>query len=204
GTCSATRRPASDEMLLRQPPSATPEFRLMENLDRAGWADALRFTSFGVRIGIRVNKPKFGDSLERVLPPGYKATRSTAVHRMYSLVVGEPRSEREPHRLNVLYDGAERLIRKRELAPVLKVLETEIRHRVAEMAPRRVFVHAGVVEYRGRAIVIPGPSMSGKSTLVSELIRHGATYYSDEYAVLDEKGLVHPFAKSLSVRKPGT
>ncbi len=181
----------------------------MENLDRAGWADALMFISFGVRIGIRVSQPKFADpkftdSLERVLPPGYKATRSTAVHRMYSLVVGEPDYEREPHRLNVLYDGAERLIRKRELAPVLKVLETEIRHRVAEMAPRRVFVHAGVVEYRGRALVIPGTSMSGKSTLVSELIRHGATYYSDEYAVLDDKGMVYPFAKPLSIRRPGS
>jgi len=72
------------------------------------------------------------------------------------------------------------------------------------MAPRRVFVHAGVIEHGGRAIVIPGPSMSGKSTLVSELIKLGASYYSDEYAVLDEKGMVSPFAKPLSLRAPGT
>jgi hypothetical protein len=71
------------------------------------------------------------------------------------------------------------------------------------MAPRRVFVHAGVVAHRGRAIVIPGRTMSGKSTLVAELIKRGATYFSDEYAVLDEKGWVHPFAKPVSLREAG-
>jgi hypothetical protein len=72
------------------------------------------------------------------------------------------------------------------------------------MATRRVFIHAGVVAWQGRAIVIPGASMSGKSTLIAELIRSGATYYSDEFAVLDDKGLVHPFAKPLSLRQPGS
>jgi hypothetical protein len=36
--------------------------------------------------------------------------------------------------------------------------------------------------------------------LVTELVKNGATYYSDEYAVLDENGLVHPFPRDLSVR----
>ena len=51
-----------------------------------------------------------------------------------------------------------------------------------------------------RAILIPGRTRSGKTTLVAELVRAGATYYSDEYAVLDEDGWVHPFAKPLSIR----
>jgi hypothetical protein len=61
-------------------------------------------------------------------------------------------------------------------------------------------VHAGVVGWNGRAIVIPGKSYSGKSTLVRELVRAGAIYYSDEYAVLDERGNVHPFARQLAMR----
>jgi hypothetical protein len=32
------------------------------------------------------------------------------------------------------------------------------------------------------------------------LVRAGAVYYSDEFAVLDERGLVHPYAKPLSLR----
>jgi hypothetical protein len=49
--------------------------------------------------------------------------------------------------------------------------------------------------------VIPAPSLAGKSTLVAALLRQGATYYSDEYAVLDGRGQVQPFARRLSLRR---
>ena len=41
---------------------------------------------------------------------------------------------------------------------------------VATLAKELVFVHAGVVGWRNRAIVIPGRSLSGKSTLVLALV----------------------------------
>ena len=75
-----------------------------------------------------------------------------------------------------------------------------VRHRVATVTPTFTFVHAGVVEVGGCGIVIPGRSYTGKSTLVAELVRLGATYVSDEYAVLDSRGVVQPFAKPLSIR----
>lgn len=84
---------------------------------------------------------------------------------------------------------------------MLETFESNLRLFVAEAARRRLFVHAGVVGWRGRAILIPGQSMSGKTSLVLELVRAGATYYSDEYAVLDEQGRVHPFPKTLSIRE---
>jgi hypothetical protein len=59
------------------------------------------------------------------------------------------------------------------------------------------------VGWQGRAIVIPGRSYSGKTTLVAELVRAGAAYYSDEYAVFDSRGRVHPYSKPLSIRVPG-
>ena len=40
----------------------------------------------------------------------------------------------------------------------------------------------------------------GKTSLVAALVKAGAQYYSDEYAVLDERGLVHPYPRSLRVR----
>ena len=60
--------------------------------------------------------------------------------------------------------------------------------------------HAGVVGHQGAAIVMPGSSHAGKTSLVAALVRAGAEYYSDEYAPLDTVGLVHPFAKPLSIR----
>src|SRR5438477_263298 len=46
-----------------------------------------------------------------------------------------------------------------------------------------------------------GCSLSGKTTLVREMLRLGATYYSDEFAVVDDSGLVHPFARPLGIRE---
>ena len=73
---------------------------------------------------------------------------------------------------------------------------------VAEHAEGLVFVHAGAVAWGGRAIVVPGRTLAGKSTLVAALVRAGATYYSDEYTVLDPQGLVRPYARMLSIRPP--
>jgi hypothetical protein len=64
---------------------------------------------------------------------------------------------------------------------------------VATLAKGLVFVHAGVVGWRNRAIVMPGRSLSGKSTLVLALVEAGADYYSDEYAIFDSEGRVHPY-----------
>jgi hypothetical protein len=74
---------------------------------------------------------------------------------------------------------------------------------VAEHAPEYVFLHAGVVAWEQRALVLPGASHAGKSTLVAELVRAGATYYSDEFALLDSQGRVHPFARDIRIRRPG-
>lgn len=103
-------------------------------------------------------------------------------------------------RMSVLYEDIERLARARDAEQVLDAFESALRLYVAEMARRRVFVHAGAVGWRGRAIVLPGRSRAGKTTLVAELVRAGAEYYSDEFAVLDERGRVHPFPKPLAVR----
>ncbi len=63
-----------------------------------------------------------------------------------------------------------------------------------------LFVHAGVVAWDGKAILLPGRSMSGKTTLVRALLDAGAEYYSDEFAVLDAEGRVHPYPVPLSIR----
>jgi len=64
----------------------------------------------------------------------------------------------------------------------------------------RAAVHAGVAVYQGHAILLPGSSGSGKTTLVRELISRGARYSSDEFAVLDSDGLVHPWPRALMIR----
>ncbi len=175
----------------------------MEKVDRLGWAAGFSLKSYGVRIGIRCNDPAALGRVCRHLPNEWEKTSSAVVDRVYSISIGNTGSRSTARRQNLLYGDDVRLARSPDLDGVLDTFESDLRLFVAELAKHRVFVHAGVVGWKGRAIVIPGRSYSGKSTLVAELVRAGATYYSDEYAVLDSRGRVHPFAKPIELREEG-
>jgi hypothetical protein len=100
-----------------------------------------------------------------------------------------------------VYAGLDLEARTLDEDAALDAFEGRVRFDVALHATRWTFVHAGAVGWRGRGILIPGGSMSGKSRLVEALVRAGATYYSDEYAVLDGRGRLYPFAKPLTLRR---
>jgi hypothetical protein len=172
----------------------------MDKIDRLGWAAGLTIRAYGVRIGIRVNDAAVLPRLEASLPPEWKPATSPAVDLLFSVFLGGAGPRRGVRRYNLLYGNAARLVRFLDTDEVLDVFASYLHLHLAEAARRRLFVHAGVVGWRGRAIVVPGRSHSGKSTLVAALLRAGATYYSDEYAVLDDHGRVHPYAKPLSLR----
>src|SRR5438445_462151 len=173
----------------------------MQKLDRLGWADGICFSSYGLRIGIRVNEPEVLARLPDHLPPGWKPATSPIVDRLYSLRAATTGRSTATRNFNLLYAGPARLARTKELEELFEPLESDLQMFVAEWARRRVFVHAGVVGWRGQAIVIPGMTFSGKSTLVAALVRAGATYYSDEYAVFDAQGRVHPYPRRLAIRE---
>jgi hypothetical protein len=124
------------------------------------------------------------------------------VDQLYSLRLGGEGTRPGLRRFHVLYEGSARIARTLALDEALDRLEEGVRLSVASRARQRLFVHAGVVARGGRAVLIPGHSRSGKSTLVAALVKAGATYYSDEYAVLDSLGRVHPFPRPLVLRGP--
>jgi len=61
-------------------------------------------------------------------------------------------------------------------------------------------VHAGAVECSGKAILLPGSTHSGKSSLVAELLRRGAAHLSDEFALVDPDGLIHAYPRPILLR----
>jgi hypothetical protein len=170
-------------------------------LDGIEWSLTLSVLAYGVRIAVRVNDPVIAEGVVCHLPPGSERVEFPDTGRVYSLVVEEDGPSHR-HRSSLWVNGA-LLARCSTLQAVLRALESDIQLYVAEMAPERVFVHAGAVGYRGRGILLPGRSFAGKSTLVAALVRAGAEYYSDEYAVLDAAGNVHPYARALSIRQAG-
>ncbi len=173
----------------------------MAKLDRLGWAEGLCVDAYGLRIGIRVNVSGVLDDVENRLPPDWQPAATPVVDRLFSLVLGG--GDARVRRYNLVYAGILRRARTLDRGEALQALEAELRQAVAAAARGWVFVHAGVVGWGGRAILMPGRSGAGKTRLVAELVRAGATYYSDEFAVLDRRGRVHPFAKPLSIRQDG-
>lgn len=172
----------------------------MAKLDRLAWAAGIAFTAYGVSVGVRVSDPRVLDRVRTLLPPGWKPAGKPTVRRLYSLIVGGPTSRPGVHRFNLLYADAAPLVRTHDLEEALERLELDQEQYIADQAQRHTFVHAGVVGWNGQAIVIPGRSGSGKSSLVKALVQAGASYYSDEFAVLDERGRVHPYPIPLAMR----
>ena len=173
----------------------------MKKLDRLDWAEGLTLSTFGVRAGVRVNVLGVLPRVLPLLPPGWKKSHRVIVERLYSLVVAQGCERAGVRRLHLLYADSTRIARDAALNRVLATLETDLHRYTAEATSDMTFLHAGVVGWQGCAIVFPGPSLSGKTTLVREMLRLGATYYSDEFAVVDSSGLVHPFARPLGIRE---
>ena len=176
----------------------------MAKIDRLGWAAGKTFKSFGVRYGVRVNDESILPALEELLPPGSQQVTGYTVDHLYSLIAGRAKPTSKVKPFSIAYANLQRVARTRSVDDMLEAFASHVQLTVAEHAPNRVFVHAGVVGWKGSAIVLPGRSFSGKTTVVTELIRAGAIYYSDEYAVFDERGRVHPYARPLGVRENGS
>jgi hypothetical protein len=171
------------------------------NNDALECLTTLSLVSYGVPIRIGVNDPSLIDRLPQHFPPGWKSTAPELAEEEFSLVRDDPKDRRRRVRWT-LFHGTERIAQATGVGDLLNHLESWLRLTVAIRSPDRIFVHAGVVGWREHALLLPGRSHSGKTTLVAALLRAGATYFSDEYAVLDENGRVHPFPKPLSIRQP--
>ena len=72
---------------------------------------------------------------------------------------------------------------------------------IASHAHSFLVVHAAVVERGGRALVLPAPPGSGKSTLCAGLVSRGWRLLSDELCLLDlQSGLIRPLARPLNLK----
>lgn len=155
--------------------------------------EQLTFNAFGVTAKI-VFPMEDRDSVSRLLLEGFGGK--------YNFVHGGEESfsvriEKEGN-ICTLYFNQERIY-SGDKETVFSLFESTLRREIA-CRSNSVFVHSGVVGWNGKAILFPGYSYKGKTTLTMEFVKHGAEYYSDEYAVIREDGLVEPFPKFLSVR----
>jgi hypothetical protein len=156
----------------------------------------INISAYGVRVSVSTNRkelvPAIARSVQKALAGNLRLERTTSFDHSVSLV-------RENGGYCFSKDDETKYLGP-DVSFALERVEPELRLTVAEHAPKHAFIHAGAVSWKGKGIIFPARSFRGKSTLTAALVKLGARYYSDEYAILDEKGRLHPFAKDLSLR----
>ncbi|HVC19668.1 MAG TPA: hypothetical protein VNE16_06300 [Vicinamibacterales bacterium] len=154
--------------------------------------------AFGLRVAIEVD-PDHAEVLalaDRLLPPFSPGEGGRPVDLTY-------RTSRMPDGRIAVLRGRRMVGTANDLPGAAQALVTDLQSSIARAAPGWTFVHAGVVALDGLALLLPARSYAGKSTLVAALLRAGADYGSDEFAILDRDGLVHPYARPLALRTVG-
>jgi hypothetical protein len=170
-----------------------------------GWepAGVLEISSYGVDFELTANRAALLETALRYLPLEYRKSASGAACARFSLFDSGDAAKVLARRYRLDRDGVP-VFKCSDRAEFFERFRSEVTLHVAEASAERTFIHAGVVGWGNRAILIPGRSFSGKTTLVAALVRVGATYYSDEFAVVDKNGLIHPYAQPLQIRENGS
>lgn len=151
---------------------------------------SLTLAAFGCTVELAGTEEILAEARRR-LPAAYRPTGGPARQR-WSVQACEGGA------WAVTVDGAER--RRGDAEAALEVALSEIELFVAERAHGAVFVHAGCVAVGDRAMLLPGRTQSGKTSLTMALVEAGAEYYSDEFAILAPDGTVTPYPRPPAVR----
>jgi hypothetical protein len=174
---------------------------------RTSAGDRLRTTYRRYGVGVEVSGPAaVVEAVEGRLPPvpaglegRLAAVRgATPEPRSYGVEPNAGRGGAPTYDLQV--EGRPDIVRGLDRDSLLHFIESDAKLWITSTTTEVVFVHAGVVAWHGRALVLPGRSHAGKTTLVGALIQAGAVYYSDDYAVLDRDGSVWPCPLALARR----
>ena len=161
------------------------------------------FEAFGVHIGVSTNDARVWARLPDLVPPYSQPCDPGEVEQHFSVTANENATftvrydvrDGVPARS---FDAASWVATQVDMELAVGLLDTHVHGSLALNAADCIFIESGVVADNGRAILLPGPALSGKTTLVAALVNAGCAYYSDQYAVLDARGRVHPYARPVA------
>jgi hypothetical protein len=150
--------------------------------------------AFECDINAEAACPETCSILERYVFPSLPKAASTSDQPDLSIRLTRAENHYQLRADDVLVASAGRAV---ELVPeLIRVLDEAV---IGRLTTQRA-IHAGAVRWNGQALLLPGATHSGKSSLVAELLKRGATYFSDEYALIDSEGRVHPYPRPLLLR----
>ena len=175
-------------------------------LKRVRWRGELAYRILSYSFAVRWNRALTADHVRYVFggfavprsegaPKGWRSTDGTQLYSLVDLGPREPRQYR-------LVLGDKQLMSSRKTDDILNHLVWEISTRMPERTEDFLLIHAGsVVSPRGEGVLLPAPAGSGKTTLVTGLIRAGFKFLSDEVGVIDRAGAtLHPYPRALNFK----
>lgn len=134
---------------------------------------------------------------DHVCAPELCAASTVAIHAARDLL--------RPWRLaaRLLVDGIP-VMHRLDAGLAVPMLEWGMNWVIASRAHRHLLIHAAVVERDGLALVLPGRSGAGKTTLAALLATRGWRLFSDEFAVIEpQTGRCVPMPRALSLKNEG-
>jgi HprK-related kinase A len=120
----------------------------------------------------------------------------------FQISIARPRGPRRWLRPQAILDfDGERPFAPSPLSQAFLLFEAGLNWLISERANQYLMVHAAGLEQGGRAVVMPAPPGSGKTTLSAGLASRGWRLLSDELALLEpEGGTIHPVVRPLSLK----
>ncbi len=169
----------------------------MDDFD-PGWVAEDHYRMLSLSFTVRSTDEGFAEALAWHLAPFRRATPEVSAFPV-DLYVQEQDIGADPPLYSLFVGNALRYT-QHDLSGVLAhavwLLHAEVSARTRDF----VLIHAGAVERRGEAMLLPARPDVGKSSLVLGLLRRGFSYLSDELGAIDPvTGRIHPFERRIAV-----
>jgi hypothetical protein len=105
---------------------------------------------------------------------------------------------------SLVHDGGAAVFSTQDPAELAPFVKFEVLRHAILARDHLLHLHAAAVVCRGKLVVIPAASGSGKTLLAARLVFSGSEYFSDEVVLLDRQtGRARPAPVSLCVKESG-
>lgn len=169
--------------------------RLEVACDSAGWMHSRRLRCVGYEWSILTNDPALIDHITYLYEACADGTRGPARH---VFILRRHASSGTPS-VSVYRDG-HAILRRVPAGLAIAQLMWEVNRGVVEEAGNRLLLHAAAGQRDEGIVLLAGPEGSGKSTLVTALVRSGLRYVTDEIAAVGlPSGMITPYPKPIAL-----
>lgn len=165
------------------------------------WKQSYNF--FGTKVLIEFDKKEYNEDLKKILYPwiwNNTTNNSLDCTMHYNTSKGICCSKSKSNRQN-RFEYLPKDFFKDRLKSIIMV-KNDLESNLTKLIRHLLILHAGVVWKDEKAMIFPGATGGGKTTLCLGLLQNGFQYFSDDWALIDPDSLkVWHFPRIMQVRE---